>query len=321
MRRMVTPSSTNDAAAALREVGATLLVRGWLSANNVVLRALGDDPDTVIDTGYVTHLDQTLALVRHALGGRPLESIVNTHLHSDHCGGNAGLQREWTAATVTVPVGYRDHLVPWNEDRLTYQYTGQQCERFGADVFLHHGTELRLGGRKWEVYPAPGHDPHAVMLFQPDTGVLISGDALWEQRLAIIFPALASDSGFDPVDEVLDAIERLAPSVVIPGHGAAFTDVAGAIAQSRARLEAFATSPERHRKHAARALVTYHMLEVGQRDRSDLVAWIAKTPVFREALNCDHDDVLARSVAEETLESLLRDGLLLDTDGQVSLRT
>jgi glyoxylase-like metal-dependent hydrolase (beta-lactamase superfamily II) len=65
--------------------------RGWLSANNILF--IGRDETTLVDTGYVTHAAQTLALVRHALGARGLDRIVNTHLHSDHCGANAMLAR------------------------------------------------------------------------------------------------------------------------------------------------------------------------------------------------------------------------------------
>ncbi|HEY9024504.1 MAG TPA: MBL fold metallo-hydrolase, partial [Burkholderiaceae bacterium] len=74
-------------------LGLTVLERGWLSANQAVFAACGDAPTTVVDTGFCAHADQTLALVDHALGGAPLGRIVNTHLHSDHCGGNAALQR------------------------------------------------------------------------------------------------------------------------------------------------------------------------------------------------------------------------------------
>ena len=38
--------------------------RGWLSSNNVLFT--GDAP-ALVDSGYVTHAPQTLALVRHAL--------------------------------------------------------------------------------------------------------------------------------------------------------------------------------------------------------------------------------------------------------------
>src|SRR5262245_49197489 len=72
--------------------GLTVLERGWLSSNNLLLH----DPqagDWLLDSGHCVHAAQTVELVRHALQGRPLVRLLNTHLHSDHCGGNAALQR------------------------------------------------------------------------------------------------------------------------------------------------------------------------------------------------------------------------------------
>jgi glyoxylase-like metal-dependent hydrolase (beta-lactamase superfamily II) len=75
--------------------------RGWLSANNILF--IGRDGTTLVDSGYVTHAPQTLALLRHALDGRPLDRIVNTHLHSDHCGGNAALKDAF-GCRIAIPV-------------------------------------------------------------------------------------------------------------------------------------------------------------------------------------------------------------------------
>ena len=68
-----------------------VLQRGWLSSNNILFT--GGDQTALVDSGYLTHAAQTVALVRHGLQGRPLDRLINTHLHSDHCGGNAALQR------------------------------------------------------------------------------------------------------------------------------------------------------------------------------------------------------------------------------------
>ena len=54
--------------------------------------------------------------------GRSLARIVNTHLHSDHCGGNAELQRTF-GATIHVPAGHAGAVARWNEDELTFVAT------------------------------------------------------------------------------------------------------------------------------------------------------------------------------------------------------
>ena len=56
---------------------------------------------------------------------------------------------------------------------------------------------------------APGHDPHAVMFFAPGDGILISGDALWEDGFGVVFPALFGDlRAFAQTRSTLEAQQR-----------------------------------------------------------------------------------------------------------------
>ena len=57
-----------------------VLERGWLSANNILF--FDGDQATLVDSGYVTHAAQTVDLVSHALRGRHLKTLINTHSHS-----------------------------------------------------------------------------------------------------------------------------------------------------------------------------------------------------------------------------------------------
>ncbi len=261
--------------------GLTVLERGWLSSNNVLIHAAGDEPGAVlVDTGHVNHAAQTLALVRHALAGAPLARILNTHLHSDHCGGNALLQRELGAA-VHVPPRLAQAARDWDVQALSYGTTGQRCERFTVDGLLQPGEVVRAGGREWQVLQAPGHDPASVMLFDPSHGVLISADALWENGFGVVFPEIEGEPGFDDVAQVLDDIERLPVQVVIPGHGAPFTDVPGALARARSRLAAFIADPPRHARHGAKVLVKYHLMEEREQTLDALRHWAGATPLMR----------------------------------------
>jgi glyoxylase-like metal-dependent hydrolase (beta-lactamase superfamily II) len=258
--------------------GLTVLERGWLSSNNIVIHGVGDEPGAVlIDSGHVAHAELTVALVRHALQGQRLHRIVNTHLHSDHCGGNAALQRAF-GAPITVPPGNADAVAAWDTMRLTHGSTGQRSERFAHAATLAPGEHFIAGARRWDAIGAPGHDPFSLLLFDAAHGVLISADALWENGFGVVFPEIDGEPGFDDVEATLHAIERLSVRVVIPGHGAPFTDVAGALARARSRLAGFRQEPARHARHAAKVLIKYHVMEERRIAHDVLLQWCAATP-------------------------------------------
>ncbi len=256
----------------------TVFERGWLSSNNVLFT--GADGAALVDTGYCSHAAQTVALVRSALGAAPLARILNTHLHSDHCGGNAALQQAWPEARTFIPPGQAEHVHQWDAYALSYTPTGQECPPFRADGLLLPGSEVPLGGKPWQVHTAPGHDPHSVVLFEPQARLLISADALWENGFGVVFPELDGVAAFDEVAATLDLIERLAPALVIPGHGPVFADAPRALATARKRLDGFVRDPLRHAQYAAKVLLKYKLLEWQAIERAALAAWAQATPYF-----------------------------------------
>jgi glyoxylase-like metal-dependent hydrolase (beta-lactamase superfamily II) len=297
--------------AALAELGIEVLERGWLSSNNVLFLPRDGGPGTVVDTGYALHAPQTGQLLQARLGSRGLARVVNTHLHSDHCGGNANLQSLF-GAEIAIPVASFDAVRQWDPRRLTFDRTDQRCDPFVAQVAIEPGEPIRLGDHDWIALATPGHDPEAVVFFQPDSRVLIAGDALWQDRLAIVFPELAGKAGFAYVTRTLDLIESLQPRVVIPGHGPPFVDVAAALAASRYRLASFVQAPERHLTYALRALVMFHMLEHRERTMSGLVAWMLATPILTlgmAAVGIPSNRV--GELAQQTVTKLLQDGALV----------
>jgi len=320
MRQDDSAGSSTVASWLLDALGLRVLQRGWLSANQAVFRACGSIPATVVDTGFSAHAAQTLALIDHALGGAPLGRIVNTHLHSDHCGGNAALQARGGVQT-WIPSPSVGAVGRWDEDALSYRLTDQPCPRFVADRALVAGASIELGEATWQVHAAPGHDMDAVMLFEPQTRTLISGDALWEQRLAIIFPELVGEDGFGPTRATLSLIERLQPRAVLPGHGRPFCDVGRALAASRERVAAFERQPERHAQHAARALLMFHLLEVREAGFIELVAWMQRTPIYRSvARRAGLDEAGAADWAGTHVRRLVDDGVLLEHDGRIAVQ-
>jgi glyoxylase-like metal-dependent hydrolase (beta-lactamase superfamily II) len=295
--------------------GATLFERGWLSSNNLLLRdPQGRGPSALVDTGYCTHDGQTLSLVAHALQGAPLDVLLNTHLHSDHCGGNAALQQRYPGVHTKIPPGQAAAVRDWDEDALSYAPTGQACPRFAFDATLAPGSPLALGAA--QVHAAPGHDPHAVVLFEPASRTLVSADALWHNGFGVVFPELEGDAAFADVGATLDLIEQLAPAVVIPGHGSVFDDVAPALERARRRLDSFERAPRKHAHYAAKVLLKFKLLELQRIAEADLLAWAAATPYFR-TLHATHfaDAGAMEAWATQLVDDLLRAGAALREGG------
>jgi len=302
-------------AEALSATGVTFFERGWLSANNMLIQ--GDGPTALIDTGYWTHGAQTSALIEQALDTRNLDLLLNTHLHSDHCGGNAALQNIFPQAITHIPPGQAQDVLKWDPVALTYTPTGQHCPRFQFDALLVPGTSLRLGSHDWEIHAAKGHDPHSIVLFQPTHRLLISADALWENGFGVVFPELEGISAFHEVEETLDLIEQLAPLTVIPGHGPIFQDVSGSLRRARAKLDYFIKNPAKHHRHGLKVLIKYKLLEWQTVELDELLAWGFKTDYLRNAMPSKGRD---RASGEAWLTSLLSELTLskaLVIDGQM----
>ena len=261
--------------------GIKVLERGWLSANNIFLWS--QDDVSIVDTGYVAHQEQTLALIRNLLkakGLSKLDKIVNTHLHSDHCGGNAILVKDFRS-DIYVPAKEVSAVNSWDDNLLSFKNLGQNCPAFKCQYSLEPGKRILLGAYMWEILAAPGHDPHSIILYQEDHQLLISADALWEDGFGAIFPELEGDDAFEEVAKTLDLIEQLKIKLVIPGHGSLFTDVKTSIARARSRLDYLATDKARNARHAAKVLLKFRLLEWQSLELSVVHAWIKETPLMK----------------------------------------
>jgi glyoxylase-like metal-dependent hydrolase (beta-lactamase superfamily II) len=283
----------------------TVFERGWLSSNNVLFAS--DDGTAIVDTGYASHAPQTLALVKQGLGARRLERIVNTHLHSDHCGGNALLQQTYACDTL-IPASEARAVRDWDEDALTFRATGQRCERFGHTGTIEDGATLSLGGFEWNVLGAPGHDPHSLMLHCPEMRVLISADALWENGFGVIFPELEGDSGFAEERAVLERISTLDVDVVIPGHGAPFTDVTRALDTAVSRLDYLQADPARNAKNALKVLFVFKLMEVRTMTLDALLSMTEQARAMRAAADALAPSGERRTLVETLVGELARGG-------------
>lgn len=287
--------------------------RGWLSSNNILF--IGHRETALVDSGYVTHAPQTVALVRHALQDRKLDRLLNTHLHSDHCGGNATLQRAFGCRTA-IPAAEANKVREWNVDALTYKATGQQCERFGFDDTIAPGDTFTLGDMTWQALAAPGHDPHSLIFYCPDERILISADALWENGFGVVFPELEGESGFAEVRATLELIASLDVKLVIPGHGAPFTDIGKALDASFSRIDYFVADPARNAQNAIKVLLKFLLLEKQEIPLPQVETMLSDMFLFHES-NRRYLGKTDAELAQWTIAQLVRAGVAEVRDGHL----
>jgi glyoxylase-like metal-dependent hydrolase (beta-lactamase superfamily II) len=294
-----------------------VLERGWLSANNILFHEGAEA--TLVDSGYLTHAGQTLALVARALEGRKLVRLINTHSHSDHIGGNAALRRAH-GCRILVPEGMAPAVADWDEDALLLSSAHQQAEPFEFDATIAPGDELEMGGLRWQALHVPGHDMHALAYYAPRQRILISGDALWQDGFGVMFAELHGDkSGLPAQRRTLEMLGELDVAVVIPGHGAPFSDYRPALERAFARLAAFEQSPERMAKSALKALFTFTLLEKRRMPRAGIGDHFAQVALFRDVSQRFFGKEPA-AVAAQVIDELLRAGVLAEEDGDIVAR-
>ena len=190
-----------------------------------------------------------------------VHTVVVTHSHPDHFGGAGRLAEEagarivahadfavpWLAATEPdVAVLDDDFLrrqTPWSDTPL--ELAGEQ--RAAAAAFLRdggfppprpthrveQGERIELGGRRWVALHTPGHTVDHLCLYDPDAGVLLTGDHV----LPSITPHVAGlGAGPDALSDYLASLDEVAPlpvELALPAHGHPFTDVVGRVAAIR----------------------------------------------------------------------------------------
>jgi glyoxylase-like metal-dependent hydrolase (beta-lactamase superfamily II) len=260
---------------------------------------------TLVDSGYGAHVPQTLALLDHALAGRRLTWLVNTHCHSDHMGGNRAVQEKFGCRT-TIPAGEAPLIDAWDEEALILGFADQRADRFRYDDTLAPGATFRMGDLDWQALAAPGHDPHALMFYAPAERVLIAGDALWEDGFGVIFPALFGDThALVQTRATLDAIARLDPRTVIPGHGAVFDRVVPALERAYSRLEGFERDLTRLARHSAKVMIVFALLQKGRMAIAELPRYCETVGILRH-LNREFLGMTPEAMAEWLVADLER---------------
>jgi glyoxylase-like metal-dependent hydrolase (beta-lactamase superfamily II) len=256
-----------------------VFVRDWLSSNNVLLES--PEGHVLIDSSHARHAPLTLALIAHALGEAPLARLVNTHCHSDHMGGNAAIKDRYHCP-IAIPTGEARAIDDWDERTLLLAWTDQYAPRFAYDEIIAPGETHVWGGLAWRALAAPGHDMGALVFFNDEHRILVSGDALWRNGYGIVMPKEIDPRALPATRATLETLARLEARIVIPGHGEPFADVGAALERAFARTAAFEADSLRVARHVLKVLLIFTLLDRRRLALADLPAYVGRVGVYRE---------------------------------------
>jgi glyoxylase-like metal-dependent hydrolase (beta-lactamase superfamily II) len=290
-----------------------VFIRDWLSANNVLLKGRGGN--VLIDSGYVRHVPMTLALLAtpQGLDGAPLAKLVNTHCHSDHMGGNAAIQARYRCP-VMLPQGEAPLIDAWDEKALLLGYCDQRAERFRYDEVVNPGETHVWGDLEWHALAAPGHDMGALVFYNPEHRVLISGDALWQNGYGFVMPPEMDPHAMPAARATLEMLTRLDILTVIPGHGAPFDDVDASLERAFRRTAAFEADSLRVARHALKVVLVFALLDKQRLAAADLPAYLDRVEIYRE-FNQRFFRLSAAALAGLLLDDLERTGAVRQENG------
>jgi glyoxylase-like metal-dependent hydrolase (beta-lactamase superfamily II) len=290
-----------------------VFVRDWLSCNNVLLRSRGGH--VLIDSGYVTHAPLTLALlaVPQGLGEAPLAKLVNTHCHSDHMGGNAAIKARY-GCPIALPEGEAALIDVWSGRELLLDYADQRADRFHYDELLSPDSPHVWGDLEWQALAAPGHDMGALVFYNAEHRILISGDALWENGYGFVMPPEIDPRALPATRATIEMLGRLDVQVVIPGHGEPFADVGAALERAEQRTAAFEADPMRLARHALKVALAFTLLDRRRLPLADLPAYVDRIEIYRE-FNARFFRLAPKALAEWLVTALEHSGAARREDG------
>jgi glyoxylase-like metal-dependent hydrolase (beta-lactamase superfamily II) len=189
-----------------------------------------------------------------------LQAIILTHHHPDHVGLSGELYAQSGASVYMHPLDEINLQIIWSgtmprrfeyvshffqrhglpPTTLWYNQTDREALRHLINVPPHEailpledGQALDLLGESYRVIWTPGHADGQICLFREHDGVFLAADHVLP-RITPNIGLYSDQERANPLDDYLNSLHKVASlpvSMVLPGHGEPFTDLAGRVGE------------------------------------------------------------------------------------------
>lgn len=188
--------------------------QGGFAGGNLGL-STGEDGVVLIDDGLGQLASMTLSAVEE-ITGRPVDFVINTHVHGDHTGGNAALHE--SGATIIGHENLRRRMV--EDDSVSADGSAPAPREAMPEITFSRSMTFHLNGHEAFVFHvASAHTDGDAVIFFRGANVIHAGDVFFNA----VFPFIDLDSGGSVGGylEAMDDILSLAgpDTRIIPGHG------------------------------------------------------------------------------------------------------
>lgn len=184
---------------------------GPLSVNCYIAACEENREGIVVDPGG--DVEQIARLV--LLHGLKIHTIINTHGHFDHLGGN---RQALAAFGAKLLIHQADAPMLSRSAEVARKYGLQGENSPEADGYLVNGMEIFFGTCRLKVLHTPGHTQGGCSLYFEDERILITGDTLFADSIGRT--DLPGGSHEQLLESIRTKLFTLPDDVIVyPGHG------------------------------------------------------------------------------------------------------
>ncbi len=188
-------------------------------------------------------------------------TIINSHTHFDHVGGNAEFHEVWNRDLPYTSRNMRGQTNTYARDALAPERlcgplpSGVAAKSYSIRAWksthaLRDHEQLDLGGRVVEVIFTPGHTPDSISLLDRKNGLLFTGDTFYPGPIYLFVP----ETDFAAYTRSVALLSALEPQIklLLPAHNVPVAEpvflkrLADAVAQvNRHQAKAHVTEGQR----------------------------------------------------------------------------
>lgn len=168
------------------------------------------DGEIVIDSGTGQNFSQVKEMLEKF--SMSPHTLVNTHYHYDHTGGNKKF-RDWAKCAIACHKEDEGYITSGNNLADLFNKQAQSCS---VDFLTEDGDKVDTENYSFNVIHTPGHTQGSICLYEKSKKILISGDTLFDNNMG---RTDLSGGNHEDMRKTMEKLVKLPVEILLSGHG------------------------------------------------------------------------------------------------------